>query len=233
MKKFIIALLFTFSSVYLHAKCAESLGGFENNPENASYNITGDAAVVLNANNTITLNLISNYSARSKPDVRAFLVDSDEISDSVLATTFTADLNHFEFGLTKASGPQTFTVEIPEGKDIGKFDKVFFYCLKFDHFWDLGTFDKFTTTSCAVLKVDNFLLNKIAIYPNPAKNRIQVSNIAATSVEIRIFNLLGRQVFHQAKLTEKVIDISSFNAGIYIVKIAVDEKSKTQKLVIQ
>jgi hypothetical protein len=95
------------------------------------------------------------------------------------------------------------------------------------------TFDKFTTTSCAVLKVDNFLLNKIAIYPNPAKNRIQVSNIAATSVEIRIFNLLGRHVFHQAKLTEKVIDISSFNAGIYIVKIAVDEKSKTQKLVIQ
>jgi hypothetical protein len=233
MKKVLFTLLFAFSIIQSNAQCTENLNGFGNSQEDSSYDITGDVSIVLNSNNTITLNLASNYSTRSGPDVRAFLVDSDGISDSVLVNTLIADLNHFEFGLTKASGQQSFTVEIPKGKDITKFDKVFFYCLKFDHFWDLGTFNNFTAANCAVLEVDNFTLDKIAIYPNPAKNKIQVSNIDATSVEIRIFNLLGKQVFHQAVIAEKTIDISSFNKGVYIVKINSDGKSKTQKLVIQ
>lgn len=233
MKKSLFALLFTFSIMYSNAQCTESLSGFGNSQEDSSYDITGDVSLVLNPNNTITLNLASNYSTRSGPDVRAFLVDSDGISDPDLVNTLIAELDHFELGLTEATGQQTFTVEIPEGKDITKFDKVFFYCLRFDHFWDLGTFNNFTATSCAVLEVDNFALNKISIYPNPAKNRIQVSNIDATSAEIRIFNLLGKQVLHQAAITEKTIDISSFNSGVYIVKINADGKTKTQKLVIQ
>lgn len=233
MKKALFTLLFAFSIINLNAQCTENLSGFGNNPENSSYNIMGDVSLVLNLNNTITLNLASNYSTGSGPDIRAFLVDSDGISDAVLATTLIAELNHFEFGLTKATGQQAFTVEIPKKKDITQFDKVFFYCLEFDHFWDLGTFNNFTATSCAALEVADFTLDKITVYPNPAKNKIQVSNIDATSAEIRIFNLLGKQVFHQAAITEKTIDISSFNSGVYIVKINIDGKSKTQKLVIQ
>ena len=70
------------------------------------------------------------------------------------------------------------------------------------------------------------------MYPNPAKNEIHISNIDAVSTEIRIFNVLGKQVFYQPKLTEKTINISSYNKGIYIVKLNVDGKTKTQKLVI-
>jgi len=233
MKKSLLFLIFTFSILNLNAQCAENLTGFGNNPDDASYNITGDVSVTLNANNTITLNLGSNFSTTAGPDLRAYLVDSNGISDSVLAATLIADLNNFEFGLTQANGQQTFTVEIPEGKDITKFDKVFFYCLQYNHFWDLGTFNKFTATTCAVLDVDNFKMDTFTIYPNPAKNKIQISNIEAVSAEIRIFNVLGKQVFHQAKITEKTIDISSFDKGLYLIKIHVNGKSKTQKLVIQ
>lgn len=233
MKKSLLFLIFTFSILNLNAQCSENLTGFGNNPDDASYNITGDVSVTLNANNTITLNLGSNFSTTAGPDVRAYLVDSNGISDSVLAATLIADLNNFEFGLTQANGQQTFTVEIPEGKDITKFDKVFFYCLQYNHFWDLGTFNKFTATTCAVLDVDNFKMDTFTIYPNPAKNKIQISNIEAVSAEIRIFNVLGKQVFHQAKITEKTIDISSFDKGLYLIKIHVNGKSKTQKLVIQ
>lgn len=233
MKTILLSLLFTFSIINLNAQCSENLTGFGNNPGNASYNVSGDVSVTLNTDNTITLNLGSNFSTAAGPDVRAYLVDSNGISDSVLATTLIANLNHFEFGLTNATGQQTFTVAIPEGKDITKFDKVFFYCLEYNHFWDLGTFTKFSSSNCAILDVDNFILDKISIYPNPAKNKIHLSNIDAISAEIRIFNVLGKQVFHQSKITEKTINTSSFNKGIYIVKITVDEKSKTQKLVIQ
>ncbi|MFY9243354.1 MAG: T9SS type A sorting domain-containing protein [Polaribacter sp.] len=233
MKKLLLAFLFAFSIIEFNAQCTEIVGGFGNSPDGESYHINGDVTLTLNTNNTMTLNLASNFSTIAGPDVRAFLVDSDGKSDAVLAQTLIADLNHFEIGLTKATGQQTLTIAIPEEKDITNFDKLFFYCLQFDHFWDLGTFAKFTQNSCSVLAIDTHKIDRITFYPNPAKNKIQVSNIDGVSAEIRIFNVLGKQVFHQSKITEKIIDISPFKKGIYLVKIDVDGKSKTQKLVVQ
>ena len=232
MKKRLFTLLFTTFIFQIHAQCSENLRGFGNNPDNSSYNINGDVAITLNTNNTVTLDLASNFSTTSGPDVRAYLVDSNGISDATLATTLIANLNHLEFGLINFSGQQTFTIDVPQETDITKFDKVFFYCLEYDHFWDLGTFTSFTSNTCSVLDIETFNLNKISFFPNPAKNKIQFSNIDGFSAEIRIFNVLGKQVFHQSKITEKNIDISSFKKGIYLVKIDVDGKSKTQKLII-
>ncbi|WP_298879298.1 DM13 domain-containing protein [uncultured Polaribacter sp.] len=233
MKKILLTFLFLAITIHISSQCSENINGFGNNPDDNSYNITGDVSITLNTNNTITLNLASNFSTTPGPDVRAYLVESNGISDAVLATTLIANLNHLEFGLIQANGQQTFTVAIPEGKDITKFDKVFFYCLEYNHFWDLGTFTSFHPNNCSVLNIQNLLLDKISIFPNPAKNKIHVSNIDVNSIEIRIFNVLGKQVFHQSEISKKGIDVSNFNKGIYIVKIDVDGKSKTQKLVIQ
>lgn len=233
MKKLLLIAFLSLSYLQINAQCAETLMGFGNNPDQDSYNISGDVTVILNTNNTITLNLASNFSTAPGPDVRAFLVDSNGISDDVLATTLIANLNHFEIGLTQASGRQTFTVAIPEGKNISDFDKVFFYCLQYDHFWDLGTFTSFTPNNCAVLNTNEFNLSNVSIHPNPAKNKIQISNLEVGSAEIRIFNVLGKQVFYQSKIKTNTIDVSSLNKGIYLVNIKVDDKVKNQKLVIQ
>ncbi|MCL7753684.1 DM13 domain-containing protein [Polaribacter sp. Z022] len=233
MKKILLTFLFLAITIHTNSQCSENINGFGNNPDDSSYNITGDVSITLNTNNTITLNLASNFSTTPGPDVRAYLVESNGVSDAVLATTLIANLNHLEFGLIQANGQQTFTIAIPEGKDITKFDKVFFYCLEYNHFWDLGTFTSFHPNNCSVLNIQNLLIDKISIFPNPAKNKIHVSNIDVNSIEIRIFNVLGKQVFHQSEISKKGIDVSNFNKGIYIVKIDVDGKSKTQKLVIQ
>ena len=233
MKTKILTLLFVILIWQIQGQCSENLNGFGNNPDDASYNVTGDVSLTLNTDNTITLNLGSNFSTASGPDVRAFLVDSDGKSDALLVTTLIANLNHIDIGLTNATGAQTYTVAIPEGKNISNFDKILFYCLQYDHFWDLGTFAKFTSSSCSVLDIDTFKIDEISLYPNPAKDKIHFSNLNSINTEIRIFNVLGKQVFHQKNKTAKTIDISSFNKGIYLVKIDVDGKSKTQKLVIQ
>lgn len=233
MKTTLLVFLLSFSFVQSNGQCSESLFGFGNNPDNSSYNVSGDVSLTLNANNTITLNLESNFSRSSVPDVRAFLVDSNGISDAVLATTLIANLNHFEIGITNASGKQSYTVEIPEGKDITNFDKVFFYCLQYDHFWDLGTFNKFTSSNYSILNIDSLSIDKISIYPNPAENQIQLSNIEGFYVEVRIYNLLGKQVFYQSQISNESIDISSLSKGIYLLKMNTEGKSKTQKLVIQ
>ena len=233
MKTLLLCAFLSICNLQIKAQCAETLSGFGNNPDQDSYNIVGDVTLILNTNNTITLNLGSNFSTAPGPDVRAFLVDSNDLSDAVLATALIANLNHFEIGLTQATGRQTFTVAIPDDKNITDFDKVFFYCLEFNHFWDLGTFTSFTPYNCTVLNTNGFNLSKVAIHPNPAKNKIQISNLEVGSAEIRIFNVLGKQVFYQTKITKNTINISSFNKGIYLVNIKVNDKVKNQKLVIQ
>ena len=243
MKTTLLTLLLAFSFSQISAQCTENVSEFGNNTSTQSYNVNGDVNVTLNTNNTVTLNLGSNFSTSAGPDVRAYLINSEGKTTSELKLISKNNTNaliydqnnlvdNLQFGLINPTGVQDFTIEIPSGKDIKNYDKIFFFCLDFGVFWDIGTFTNFSSTSCDVLDVNNFNIDKISIYPNPAKNKIHVSNIDAVSTEIRIFNVLGKQVFHQSKITEKTIDISSFNKGVYIVKLDVDGKSKTQKLVI-
>lgn len=234
MKKLLLALFFTYSIVNINAQCSENLGEFGNNVKDPpSYNISGDVSISLHSNNTVTLNLSENFSTEPGPDVRAFLVSSGGKTKAELTETIISELNHIDFGLIASSGKQSFSITIPENKNISDFDTVFFYCLQYDHFWDLGTFTNFTSNNCSILNMDTFTIDKIAIYPNPAKNQIQLLNMDGVSAEIRIFNVLGKQVFYQPKFVENTIDISSFNKGVYLIKINVDGKTKTQKLIIQ
>jgi hypothetical protein len=232
MKKILLFLLFAFSFIQLNAQCSENAINFGNNTSTAAYNILGDVSITLNNNNTVTLNLESNFSTASGPDVRAYFVNSEGKTNEEIKNSLITSLDNFEFGMINSSGAQTYTAEIPTGKDITKFDTVFFYCIEFNVFWDSGSITPFSSANCSVLSLENNVLSKIDFYPNPAKNKIHFSNIEATSAEIRIFNVLGKQVFHQTKLASKTIDISSFKSGIYLVKIDIDGKSKTQKLVI-
>ena len=233
MKTLLLTAFLSFTFVQISAQCSENASNFGNNTSTPSYNISGDVNVVLNTNNSVTINFASNFSTASGPDVRLYLIKSEGKSISDLKKLNPENLDNISFGLIGFSGPQNYTETIPNDVDISEYDTVFFYCLQFTAFWDLGTFTPFNSNNCSVLDVNTFAINEILLYPNPAKNQIQFSNIDGVSAEIRIFNVLGKQVFYQSKISEKSIDISSFNKGVYLVKIAIDEKSKTQKLVIQ
>lgn len=242
MKKLLLFALLSATILEINAQCSESASNFGNNTSSSSYNVSGDVAVTLNTNNTVTLNLGSNFSTAAGPDVRAYLVSSEGKSISELKSFNPNNLNNIVFGLISCSGcnpvipsngAQTLTVAIPEGKNITDFDTIFFYCLQFTAFWDIGTFTPFSNSNCSVLTTDTFSLDQVTIYPNPAKNQIQIRNNHALSTEIRIFNLLGKQILYQSNIIENTIDVSTYNKGIYLVKLTIDGKSKTQKLVIQ
>ena len=59
--------------------------------------------------------------------------------------------------------------------------------------------------------------NTLKIYPNPAKNSINVEVKNAVSIEI--VDVLGKIVLSQNTLSDKQIDVSSLDKGIYFVKI--------------
>jgi hypothetical protein len=79
----------------------------------------------------------------------------------------------------------------------------------------------------------NYNLDPVRMCPNAAKTKIYFSNIAETSAEIHIFNVVEKQIFHRATISKNSMDISFSTAGNNIVKRATEGKSKKQKLVIQ
>ncbi|WP_299013171.1 DM13 domain-containing protein [uncultured Polaribacter sp.] len=233
MKTTLLSLFLVLLSTFISAQCTENAANFGNNTSIRSYNVSGDISVTLNTNNTITVDFASNYQTASGPDVRLYLIKSEGKSIAELKNTNPENLENISFGLVGFSGALSYTESIPENIDITKYDTVFFYCLQFNQFWDFGTYNSFTSNNCTVLDVDSFSVDKISVYPNPAKNQIQISNIDSSSAEIRIFNVLGKQVLYQRKITANSVDISNLESGIYLLNITVDSKSKTQKLVVQ
>jgi hypothetical protein len=61
-------------------------------------------------------------------------------------------------------------------------------------------------------------LDGVQIYPNPASDEIYITGLENAS--IRIFNLLGEEIYSiQKAYGDRALDISSFDNGIYLVKV--------------
>ncbi|WP_299050214.1 DM13 domain-containing protein [uncultured Polaribacter sp.] len=233
MKKILLFTFLSFCFYQINAQCTETASNFGNNSNIPSYNVSGDISVTLNTDDTVTINLGSNFSTASGPDVRVYLVNPEGRSIDQVKNTRIANLTNIEFGLTNARGAQSFTQAIPDDVSISDYGVVLFYCLEFNAFWDIGTYTAFTSSSCAVLNTENFILDTISFYPNPAKNNLTISNTENINGEIRIYNVLGKQVLQQSNISNQTIDISNLNSGIYMLTINADGRSKTQKLVIE
>ena len=97
---------------------------------------------------------------------------------------------------------------------------------------DLGTPG---TINDFVLSVSNSSILGFATYPNPVMNqRFTLSSSSADAKEISIFNVIGKKVFTIIFFdAKKVIDVSTINPGVYILKVTENGKTATKKLVIR
>lgn len=239
-KKLLYLVLLALSTTYINAQdCTENVVDFGNNQGVASYNITGDVELVYNSSNsTVTLNLGDDFRTASGPDIRAFLVNSNGASNNTLSNTRISQLENIEFGLVgnqsglSQNGAKTFTITAPS--NIEDFDKVFFYCLMFNAFWDFGTYDSFTPENCAILSVEDRLLSEnISIFPNPASEFVTIIDKDQNEGQISIFSLLGKQVFQSSGKLNQKINVSSFNKGVYLLNIISEGKTASKKLIVQ
>lgn len=75
-----------------------------------------------------------------------------------------------------------------------------------------------TTTFVESLEVDEVNYNDIALYPNPAKDKLRItSNIDLTSLEI--ISIQGKQVYYKVTNDSYIeVDVSDFADGIYFIK---------------
>ncbi|RZJ66537.1 MAG: T9SS type A sorting domain-containing protein [Flavobacterium sp.] len=83
------------------------------------------------------------------------------------------------------------------------------------------------------LSTPDFSAKNISFYPNPVKDMFNLSS-AENMTEASVYNVLGQQVIKKTiNSNEAALDLSSLNAGTYIVKIATANGTKTIKIAKQ
>ncbi|WP_299115400.1 T9SS type A sorting domain-containing protein [uncultured Winogradskyella sp.] len=92
------------------------------------------------------------------------------------------------------------------------------------------TADEVEVEVVEVLSIDDVSVIDFSLYPNPAKDvlNIQTNNVTINSVSI--YDMLGKEVL-SVKEVNNSIDISNLKSGIYLIKIATNEASVTKKIV--
>jgi hypothetical protein len=80
-----------------------------------------------------------------------------------------------------------------------------------------------------------FAMNEFNIYPNPANNNVSIDlqpGVKVTSIEI--LDIQGKTLMHQQiKDMSLSFDVSTFQAGLYFVRIQTGKGIEVEKLVIQ
>ena len=85
------------------------------------------------------------------------------------------------------------------------------------------------------LSNNQFETNDIKLFPNPFDKNDKFLNISFDSnnlKQIKIFDLMGRRVYH-SEIIDNRIEISSLNAGTYIVEIKINDQVQRSKLIIK
>ena len=91
-------------------------------------------------------------------------------------------------------------------------------------------------TTLSGLLTTNQVVNTIPglkLYPNPVKNGVFYINTDANAERtVAIFDVLGKQVY-KTTTSQNAINVSSLNAGVYMVQITEEGTTATRKLVIE
>lgn len=83
----------------------------------------------------------------------------------------------------------------------------------------------------------NTFKNNILVYPNPVTDNqlnIDVQSGIENDLQVAVFDILGKQVLGQSDLNQgsNTIDVSSLEAGVYLLKFVSDNSYYTHKIVI-
>lgn len=87
--------------------------------------------------------------------------------------------------------------------------------------------------SVQLLSVDDLDATTFAVYPNPTSTGfVNITSANNDNITATVYDILGKQVIND-NLTNNRLNVSSLNAGVYILKIAQNDTSVTKKLVIR
>lgn len=89
---------------------------------------------------------------------------------------------------------------------------------------------------CGPLSVDKIDKHDISLFPVPADKQITIKfNQNYQEVAIRVVDLMGKELFftNQVAGSEYVVNTQSYNSGVYIIDITVDNNKVSRKIIIE
>ena len=91
-----------------------------------------------------------------------------------------------------------------------------------------------TSSICTPTAVDNEVdETNYSVYPNPTRNTLNVSVNKNTSAELSLFNTLGQEIYRSAIKSSVAIDVSSWEKGIYFIRITFPGYQYLSKVIIE
>lgn len=82
--------------------------------------------------------------------------------------------------------------------------------------------------ACELAIPDASAKNTVTIFPNPASSHFEVRAPSVQSLEIEIYSISGQRIY---TTTQRQVDISSLEAGLYLVKIKFEQGSYTYRVI--
>jgi len=79
--------------------------------------------------------------------------------------------------------------------------------------------------------LDDFTLNSVKMYPNPANDFVNFYSVSNDVLEVAIYDMLGKQVL-RSDLVQSQLNISSLHPGMYFVNITQGAYVTSKKLVV-
>jgi hypothetical protein len=73
--------------------------------------------------------------------------------------------------------------------------------------------------------------DRINIYPNPANDKIYISNLIEENTSIKIYDIKGSLVFENRISNEEYLNISKLSKGVYQIKFEGSDWNETRKLI--
>jgi hypothetical protein len=149
----------------------------------------------------------------------------DDVKKTVLATVSGSDGNWVEL---------TFSHTIADGTTFNKVGLWFAItanpALAYPN---VVYFDDFSSTlNGTVLSTENKSLEGVHVYPNPVSDRLHVHTLEGGTISI--YNILGAKVLSTVTTSKNhTVDTSKIKSGVYVLKIASQGKSYTQKLIVR
>lgn len=96
---------------------------------------------------------------------------------------------------------------------------------------DITDVDCGNSNSCTLGADTNEILNDLALYPNPAKDEINLVGLPSQDeIKVNIYNTNGLLV-KSLKITNKSFSVSELASGMYFINIEFEDRSITKKLV--
>ncbi len=85
----------------------------------------------------------------------------------------------------------------------------------------------------SALSVEDFIEEfGVNVFPNPSNGILKVSNPKNLNGKLEVYDMLGRQVIMDHKLS-KTIDLTSYSRGIYFIRIIIEDKVFVKNIVIE